>query len=389
MARLSNIVYFAFLLYVSLVSLPIYCVERLDHQKNYKASNSTHVPLFVFGDSYLDAGNNKYINTPIRNRANFLPYGESYFHQPTGRFSDGRTMADFIAEYANLPLLPPYLQPGLNDYYNGVNFASGGAGNLEETFEEYHAVSLKTQISYFRNVVRWFMNRLDGDEGKRAISNAVYLFSIGGNDYLSPISSSEHIPYSDSEYQGLVIGNLTQHIKEIYDLGARKFAFMKLPMMGCLPAMRIYKPETNGSCYQDITSKASIYNQALSKILSEFTNNLNGFRYSLFDLSGTMEKIMNHPKKYGFKHGKSGCCGIGRFRGVQTCGQDQNFELCESPKDYMFWDSYHPTERAHRHFSDIMWNGRGNVSVVRPYTVQQLFQIEVAVTQIPSTMFNK
>jgi hypothetical protein len=37
------------------------------------------------------------------------------------------------AEFAKLPLIPPYLQPGNRQFINGVNFASGGAGALVET----------------------------------------------------------------------------------------------------------------------------------------------------------------------------------------------------------------------------------------------------------------
>ena len=40
-----------------------------------------------------------------------------------------------VAEYAKLPLIPPFLQPGNNQYYHGVNFASAGAGALVETFQ--------------------------------------------------------------------------------------------------------------------------------------------------------------------------------------------------------------------------------------------------------------
>lgn len=41
----------------------------------------------------------------------------------------------FAAEYAELPLIPPYLHPGYHDhqYIYGVNFASSGAGALAET----------------------------------------------------------------------------------------------------------------------------------------------------------------------------------------------------------------------------------------------------------------
>ncbi|XP_002533239.2 GDSL esterase/lipase 5 isoform X2 [Ricinus communis] len=79
-----------------------------------------HVSLFIFGDSFLDAGNNNYIKTRTIDQANYRPYGETYFNFPTGRFSDSRLISDFIAEYANLPLVPPFLQPSLDQYFFGA-----------------------------------------------------------------------------------------------------------------------------------------------------------------------------------------------------------------------------------------------------------------------------
>lgn len=60
--------------------------------------SSKHVAFFIFGDSFLDAGNNNYINTTALDQANFWPYGETYFKFPTGRFSDGRLVSDFIGK---------------------------------------------------------------------------------------------------------------------------------------------------------------------------------------------------------------------------------------------------------------------------------------------------
>ena len=37
------------------------------------------------------------------------------------------------AKFANLPMLPPYLQPGPHDFTDGSNFASAGAGVLTTT----------------------------------------------------------------------------------------------------------------------------------------------------------------------------------------------------------------------------------------------------------------
>lgn len=53
-------------------------------------------PLFIFGDSMMDVGNNNYINTSSYGQANFHPYGITFFHFPTGRHSDGRLVSDFI-----------------------------------------------------------------------------------------------------------------------------------------------------------------------------------------------------------------------------------------------------------------------------------------------------
>ena len=60
------------------------------------AKSSPSLPaIFTFGDSIFDAGNNHF-NKNCTAQADFPPYGSSFFHQPTGRFTNGRTVADFI-----------------------------------------------------------------------------------------------------------------------------------------------------------------------------------------------------------------------------------------------------------------------------------------------------
>ncbi|KAK4267152.1 hypothetical protein QN277_023975 [Acacia crassicarpa] len=82
-----------------------------------------HVTLFIFGDSIVDVGNSNYINTTPDFQGNFWPYGNTTFKYPSGRPSNGRLIPDFIAEYAKLPFIPPYLQPGFQQYTDGANFA--------------------------------------------------------------------------------------------------------------------------------------------------------------------------------------------------------------------------------------------------------------------------
>ncbi|OAY36340.1 hypothetical protein MANES_11G013800v8 [Manihot esculenta] len=291
--RLSSLFFVVFHLQLVLISATSEAKSD-EHPKK-------HVHFFIFGDSFLDAGNNNYINTTTLDQANFWPYGETHFNFPTGRFSDGRLMVDFIAEYANLPLILPFLQPGIDQYRFGVNFASGGAGALVETFQ--------------------------GDD--------------------------------------------------VYELGGRKFAFINLPELGCLPAMRIIKPENNGKCLEEASLLATLHNKALSKLLFGLEKQLKGFRYSIYDFKTSLHQRMKHPSKYGLKQGKAACCGTGKFRGVYSCGGKRavkEFELCKNPNEYLFWDSFHLTEMAYKQLADEMWGGNGNSLAVGPYNLKQLFQ---------------
>ena len=124
--------------------------------------------IFAFGDSLSDVGNNNYLPFSLA-KSDYPWYGIDYYNgRPTGRFTNGRTIGDIICEstalmatspneariyacfllYANrvlchgcaaaklgVPSPPPYLSLSMNDdaILRGVNYASGGAGILNET----------------------------------------------------------------------------------------------------------------------------------------------------------------------------------------------------------------------------------------------------------------
>lgn len=73
---------------VLFIFLAVGSVCEHDRQQN--------LPLFIFGDSIVDTGNNNYINTNPIAQANYAPYGQSFFRYPTGRWSDGRVVPDFF-----------------------------------------------------------------------------------------------------------------------------------------------------------------------------------------------------------------------------------------------------------------------------------------------------
>ncbi|CAN4097999.1 unnamed protein product [Withania somnifera] len=286
---ISSLFDFSVFILVAHFASPIVCIQRL-HQ----------AALFVFGDSIFDPGNNNFINTTADFQANYYPYGESFFKYPTGRTSDGRLIPDFIAEYANLPLIPPYFEIGKKHFDHGVNFASGGSGCLSETNRGL-VLDLQTQLKYFNNVAKVLKKKVWKTESKHILSNAVYIFSSGSNDYFALLQNST-FSYSDSEFLQIIMGNLTSVLKGIYKEGGRKFAMLNLAPLGCIPSFRalnLQKGVTNGSCMEEVTNLAKMFNSALPKMLKQLEKQLPGFKYTIFNAFKVIAECIDNPTKYG------------------------------------------------------------------------------------------
>ncbi|TQE09731.1 hypothetical protein C1H46_004688 [Malus baccata] len=323
-----------------------------------------HVPLFILGDSIFDAGNNDYFNTT--SKANFFPYGETFFnHSSTGRFSNGRLIPDFIAEYAKLPLIPPYLQPGNREFRYGVNFASAGAGALVE-INQGLVIDLPSQLSNLESVRKSLRQELGHDEATTLLSRAVYLFAFGSNDYIVPFEKNSSVirSYSPEKYVGLVIGNITSAIKEIYRNGGRNFGFLGMWPAACIPYGRALENK-NGACFEEITPYVVLHDKALLKTLQKLENELKGFRYSLIEAYELLKRRIDHPSKYGFVEGKAACCGSGPYRGHLSCGVKGGYSLCHNVSEYVFFDPFHPTERAYEQLAKQFWIGTPNSTVSR------------------------
>ncbi|XP_021720396.1 GDSL esterase/lipase 5-like [Chenopodium quinoa] len=220
-------------------------------------------------------------------------------------------------------------------------------------------IDFHMQLQNYKQVEELFRHKFGEVEAKKRLTSAVYLFSIGANDYLSLFLTNSSIltTYTKSEYVDMVIGNITYVITEIYNTGGRKFAFLNVPKIGCVPVSRI--SNANGECNTEPSEYAMLHNKALFHVLEELKLKLPGFKFSLYDFSTYAQQRIDYPSKYGFKEGKTACCGTGKFRGIWSCGGARlvkEFELCENVNDYVFWDSTHFTEKVYEQLADEMWN---------------------------------
>lgn len=47
------------------------------------------------------------------------------------------------------------------------------------------------------------------------------------------------------------------------------------------------------------------------------------------------------------------------------------YDLCANADDYVWWDSFHPTQRIHQQFAQALWDGPS--AALGPYSLRDLF----------------
>lgn len=142
--------------------------------------------ILIFGDSTVDTGNNNYISTIFQ--GNHRPYGENFPGRiPTGRFSDGKLVPDFLASMLGLKeYVPPFLQPYLSkhDLLTGVSFASAGSGYDDLTTAASKAIPMSQQIKYFERYIEKLQEIVGEEKAQKIVSAALVIISAGTNDFI-------------------------------------------------------------------------------------------------------------------------------------------------------------------------------------------------------------
>ncbi|KAK5844798.1 GDSL esterase/lipase At4g26790-like [Gossypium arboreum] len=311
---------------------------------------SAMVPaVIVFGDSTVDPGNNNQISTVLK--SNFAPYGRDYFGgQPTGRFSNGRIATDFISEaYGIKPAIPAYLDPkfDIRDFATGVSFASAGTGYDNATSDVLSVIPFWKEMVYYKEFQDKLRGYLGNDIANHHLSESLHLISIGTNDFLEnyytfPTRSSE---YPVDKYEIFLIGIASNFIRELYNLGARKIAISGLPPMGCLPLERTTNIMHGSACIEEYNDVAKDFNQKLQDSVTELNRELGGIQLVMSNPYYKLLEMIQNPILFGFENVATACCGTGYFEMSYLCDRMNPF-TCSDANKYIFWDSFHPTEKT-------------------------------------------
>ncbi|WCJ24042.1 GDSL-like Lipase/Acylhydrolase superfamily protein [Euphorbia peplus] len=320
--------------------------------------------IYNFGDSNSDTGAISAAFNPIP-----PPNGETYFHKPAGRHSDGRLIIDFIAEKLNLPYLSSYLNSIGENFRHGANFATGGSTIRKPNSFKYgiSPFSLDVQsvqfLQFKSRTVDLYHQVKNTPEAARLprpqeFAKALYTFDIGQND-LSVASRTMQNDQFRAAALPDIINQLADAIRKICKEGGRSFWIHNTGPMGCLPQNLFYFKGSHDQygCLKDQNKMAVEFNNKLKDKVIKLRIELPEAAITYVDIYAAKYGLITKAKSLGLADPLKACCG---YHGHQDhiwleCGDKSMVNKtevyvtpCKDTSVFISWDGIHYTEAANQ-----------------------------------------
>ncbi|KAL6871048.1 hypothetical protein ACP4OV_014896 [Aristida adscensionis] len=308
--------------------------------------------LFVFGDSFVDAGNLPASQMGVMTRGWFYPYGSSdagHDNRATGRLSDGMLQSDFLAQILGREESPPpYRVQRERDAVDasGVNFAMAGSG-VYEIAQQVPTTTLANQIAQLRTLVD------GGAITDRDLAESVALVAISDSRDYALMNDTDSSTKIMSFIESLT-DEIVRSVDQLQKLGVGKVLVNSLPPIGCTP----WRSWNNNYTSCDTTANmfANAHNTLLNQKLGDADNVLILDLYTMFtNVVGSGTSMSRQ-----FKHKYTPCCDAASSDGYRGyCGQVDSmgraqYSLCDKPDKYFYWDYTHPTEAGWKAVMDAL-----------------------------------
>lgn len=324
--------------------------------------------MYVFGDSLSDNGN-LYQWTGAPNPVSSgtaIPVSPPY---TAGRFENGKSYSELLwnglRSASHLPSNSGELTPrGLKLYDDGgpgldtgapagTNYAVGGARSRYHRFDlttgELPPVTLPLppapgSATYYQFSLRGQFDQYEADHAHSADPEALYVVWAGSNDVgdalqlvgqngdpMNPFAwASARLAEALADVQHVLVGLVLE--------GAENLLVPNVPDLGLVPEVN-----SNAPAAAVATALSIAYNASLSQILAGlYTLNADLNIYG-FDSFAFLRQAVAAPQDFGFSNVTDACL-QGLFVAPPATGP---VSVCNTPDEYLFWDTLHPSARAH------------------------------------------
>ncbi|KAK8589313.1 hypothetical protein V6N13_088165 [Hibiscus sabdariffa] len=332
--------------------------------------------VFNFGDSNSDTGELVAALGDILDS----PYGQNYFKAPSGRFSDGRLILDFLMDAMDLPFLNAYLDSiGIPSFRKGCNFAAAGSTIQPASAQAVSPFSFGVQVAQF---VRFKARVLELQaKGKRLdkylpaqdyFQKGLYMFDIGQNDLAGAFYSKTYDQVLASIPTILI--EFETGIKTLYDQGARYFWIHNTGPLGCL-AQNVAKFGTDPAsldelgCVSKHNQAAKVFNLQLHALAKKLQGQYTDSNFTYVDIYTIKYNLISNYSKLGFEQPIMACCGFGgpplNYDSRIACGKTKEIngatltaKACNDSSEYINWDGIHYSEAANQYVSSQILTGK-------------------------------
>ncbi len=281
----------------ALSSTTVQATNQATNEATNQPANGSTYSLFVFGDSLSDTGR--------LFAATGIP-PSPYFN---GRVSNGPVAVEQLAEQLGLQISL------------ATNFAIAGAqtGRLNSN----DTLTLK---------LGGLLDEIDQFNAQASSLDAgpedLYLVWAGANDFFvqptNPIGAAT-----------TAVSNITTAVSSLAQAGAKNIVVALTPNLGRLPA------SLQAGLLQSGTQLSNLFNASLQASLTALEPSLQGANIILTDLFTRSETIAQNPAQFGFTNTTAPF-----LNGLTPTPAPAD------PNQFFFWDTLHPTTRAHGLFAE-------------------------------------
>ncbi|XVF64573.1 hypothetical protein PTKIN_Ptkin09bG0179500 [Pterospermum kingtungense] len=318
--------------------------------------------IINLGDSNSDTGGYAAAFTPLTS-----PYGETYFHMPARRFSDGRLIIDFIDSVGT-------------NFSHGINFATASSTiRLPNRiipnggFSPFYLDLQYSQLEQFKSRSQMIRERgglLASIMPKgEYFPKALYTFDIGQNNLAEGFFENLTIQQVNASVPDMV-NKFSANVKNIYRLGARSFWIHNTGPIGCLPyvltAFSSAEKDSAG-CLKPHNEVAQYFNLKLKEAVAQLRNEYPSAAFTYVDIYSVKYSLFAEPQKHGFELPLVTCCGYGghyNYSAEVLCsgtitvnGTNIFVGSCDRPSVRVVWDGIHYTEAANKFVFDKISTG--------------------------------
>lgn len=289
--------------------------------------------LFVIGDSLSDSGNAGLLSGGLFTPP---PYAQN-------RFSNGPVAVEVLWQLFN---------PGNTSFQpseiGGTNYAVGGATTgLENNLEPGDIPGPPLNALYAEKGNAWQLGNFnpysfDPETSLFTVwlfaNDVFYHFETGGQS-VGTADGTPGSPIALQDVPGLAVDNIISTIDSLSGLGARNLLVVNAPNLGLTPlGLSLGLPQSLA-----LQGLSQSFNAQLAGALNTYATANPELNVMAFALDEAVNEVIQDPASYGFSNVDEACLSA-------------LLVACNDPDSYLFWDSVHPSARAHAYLGQRMYD---------------------------------